>query len=162
MSTRSVLAKRTRQACPAARGCTMTDLSAIYRDADRMGVPIYSYDIGFADAATLEVGGRYAVMVDPRRICSISGIKGVLAHELGHCATGCTHHVSSPYDLVARHEYKANRWAVEQYLPFSQLNAAVAGGLTEPWQLAEYFDLPEGLIRWAIQYYTQVRQLTFG
>ncbi len=139
----------------------MTDLSTIYRDADRLGVPIYPYDIGFADAATLEMGGRYAVMIDPARIRSISRIKGVLAHELGHCATGCTHRVSSPYDLVARHEFKANRWAVEQYLPFSQLNAAISGGLTEPWQLADYFDLPEEQIRWALEYYTQIRELRF-
>lgn len=140
----------------------MTDLSTIYRDADTLGVPIYPYDIGFADAATLEMGGRYAVMVDPVRIRSISRIKGVLAHELGHCATGCTHRVSSPYDLVARHEFKANRWAVEQYLPFAQLREAVAGGLTEPWQLADYFDLPEEQIRWALTYYTEVRELSFN
>ena len=138
----------------------MTDLSTIYQDADALGVRIYPYEIGFADATTLEVGGRYAVMVDPARIGTICGLKGILAHELGHCATGCTHHVSSPYDLVARHEYKANRWAVQRYLPFARLKKAMQAGLTEPWQLAEYFGLPEGMIRWAIDYYTGAKELS--
>lgn len=139
----------------------MTELSTLYQDATAMGVPIYQYDIGFAAAATIELQGKYAVMVDAPRIHSISGIKGVLAHELGHCATGCTHKVSSPYDLVSRHEYKANRWAVNRYLPFQALRGAVQGGLTEPWQLAEYFGLPESMIRWAIDYYTEAQALSF-
>ena len=140
----------------------MTDLATMYQDADALGVRIYQYPIGFTDAATLEVCGRYAVMVDFGQLRTISAYKGALAHELGHCATGCTHKVSSPYDLVAKHEHKANRWAVEQYLPFQRLQAALAGGLTEPWQLAEYFDLPEAMVRWALEYYTATRGLKFG
>lgn len=140
----------------------MTELAGMYRDAAAMDVRIFPYDIGFTDAATIEVGGRYAVMIDMTQFRSIRSYKGVLAHELGHCATGCTHKVSSPYDLVARHEYKANRWAVERYLPFEQVQRAVQGGLTEPWQLADYFGLPEEMVRWALIYYTQSQGRSFS
>lgn len=75
-------------------------------------------------------------------------------HEIGHCATGCTHKVSSQLDLIAKHEYKANRWAIEKYVPFEQLNLAMSNGYTEIWQLSEYFDLSEEFIKKAISYYT--------
>ena len=118
------------------------ELSVLYRDAQTLDARIYPYNIGFAGAATVEVAGRYGIFVDFDRLGSLQEFKAALAHELGHCATGCTHRVSSPYDLVCRHEYKANRWAIQRYLPFEELQNAVSAGYTEPWQLAEYFQLP--------------------
>ena len=110
----------------------------------------------------MEVAGRYGIFVDFDRLGSLQEFKAALAHELGHCATGCTHRVSSPYDLVCRHEYKANRWAIQRYLPFEELQNAVSAGYTEPWQLAEYFQLPETAVRGALNYYLRVRGLRFA
>ena len=138
------------------------ELSALYCDAQELDARIYPYNIGFAGAATIEVAGRYGIFVDFDRLGSLQEFKAALAHELGHCATGCTHRVSSPYDLVCRHEYKADRWAVQRYLPFEELQKAVQGGCTEPWQLAEYFQLPEETVRRALNYYLRVRGLRFA
>ena len=126
------------------------ELSALYRDAQDLDARIYPYNIGFAGAATIETAGRYGIFVDFDRLGSLQEFKAALAHELGHCATGCTHRVSSPYDLVCRHEYKANRWAIQRYLPFEELQRAMSAGYTEPWQLAEYFQLPEAAVRRAL------------
>ena len=89
-------------------------------------------------------------------------MKEAIAHEAGHCATGCTHKISSPLDLVAKHEYKANRWAIERYLPFNDINSAIKAGYTEPWELADYFNVTEKFIRKAIRYYTECRGNHFG
>ena len=138
------------------------ELSALYRDAQELDARIYPYAIGFAGAATIEVAGRYGIFVDFDQLSDLREFKAALAHELGHCATGCTHRVSSPYDLVCRHEYKADRWAIQRYLPFEELQKAVAAGCTEPWQLAEYFQLPEDAVRRALTYYLRVRGLCFA
>ena len=138
------------------------ELSALYRDAQELDACIYPYAIGFAGAATIEVAGRYGIFVDFDQLSDLREFKAALAHELGHCATGCTHRVSSPYDLVCRHEYKADRWAIQRYLPFEELQKAVAAGCTEPWQLAEYFQLPEDAVRRALTYYLRVRGLCFA
>lgn len=108
------------------------ELSALYNDAQELDARIYPYNIGFASAATIEVGGRYGIFVDFDQLGDLREFKAALAHELGHCATGCTHRVSSPYDLVCRHEYKANRWAIQRYLPFEALQRAMNAGYTEP------------------------------
>ena len=138
------------------------ELSVLYRDAQALDVRIFPYAIGFTEAATVEVAGRYGIFVDFDRLGSLQEFKAVLAHELGHCATGCTHRVSSPYDLICRHEYKADRWAIQRYLPFEALQEAVAAGCTEPWQLAEHLQLPEALVRRALHYYLRVRGLRFA
>ena len=140
----------------------MVSLATIYQDARRLGVALIPYSIGFADAATLEMDGRYGIFLDFDQFETIADYAAALAHEVGHCATGCTHRVSSPYDLVCRHEYKADRWAIQRYLPFEELQKAVAAGCTEPWQLAEYFQLPEDAVRRALTYYLRVRGLCFA
>ena len=135
----------------------MVELSAIYQDAQAAGAQIYPYNIGFADAATIELNGQYGIFLDFDRFSTKSDFFWALIHEVSHCATGCTHRVSSEYDLVARHEYKANRRAIETYLPLDALRGAMRAGYTEPWQLAEYFGLPEAAVRLAVQYWTECR-----
>ena len=138
------------------------EFSTLYRDARQLDAGIYPYSIGFAGAATIEMGGRYGVFVDFEKLGSLAEYKAALAHELGHCATGCTHRVSSPYDLICRHEYKADRWAIQRYLPFEALQQAIWDGCAEPWQLAEQFGLPEKAVRRALHYYTRARGRQFS
>lgn len=131
----------------------MVELNNLYEDIRTQQVSLYTYDVGEETSVTIELNNRYAIFLDPFRVRSIPEMKRILAHELGHCATGCTHKVSSPLDLIEKHEYKANRWAIERYIPFEELQTAVRHGYTERWQLAEYFDLPEPFIQKALSYY---------
>lgn len=137
----------------------MVELSALYRDVEAQNIQLFSQDIGFADAATIEIGAEYGIFLDLSCFGTVPKYKATLAHELGHCATGCTQKVSSPLDLIEKHEYKANRWAIERYIPFEDLQAAIKQGRTERWQLAEYFDMPEPFIQKAMDYYFSARQL---
>lgn len=133
-------------------------LDEVYKDAEAQGAKIYAFDIGFADAATIEMGGRYGIFYDPRRCRTVADLCWRLGHEVSHCATGCTHRLASRYDLIAKHEYKANRREIEVYLPFEELKSAVDRGYREPWQLAEYFGVPEEAVRKALDYWTGARQ----
>ena len=137
-------------------------LCEVYDDARKAGARIYAYPIGFADAATIEFDGSYGIFVDVARARNWRQLSWQLAHEVGHCATGCTHKVSSPYDLIARHEYKADRWAITRYLGVEQLRRAMAEGYTEPWQLAEYFNLPQKAVEQALHYWTECRGVNFN
>ncbi|MDU6347782.1 ImmA/IrrE family metallo-endopeptidase [Faecalispora jeddahensis] len=131
----------------------MVELNTLYEDMQAQQVALYTYDVGVETSVTIELNNRYAIFLDPFRVDSIPEMKRILAHELGHCATGCTHKVSSPLDLIEKHEYKANRWAIERYIPFEEVQAAIKHGFTERWQLAEYFNMPEAFIKKALEYY---------
>ena len=105
---------------------------------------------------------KYSIVLDTSKVKTIAQIKTTLSHEIGHCATGCTHHLDSPLDLIGQHEYRANRWAVDRFLPFDKLQQAMQDVYTQPWELAEYFDVSEKAVRWALQYYTENRGLSFN
>lgn len=137
----------------------MVKMSEINREMEQQGVSLILYKIGFAKAATLEIGQTYGIFLDKDQQFERAELKGILAHELGHCCTGATHKVSSPLDLIARHEYKANRWAYERFLPFEKFQQAAQMGLVDWWEFSEFFDLPEAFVRDAFAYYTECRGL---
>ena len=74
-----------------------------------------------------------------------------LAHELGHCMTDAFYRGYSPFERRSKHERRANNWATEQLIPFSELCNAVKDGYRELWELAEYFDVSCAFVEKAIQ-----------
>ena len=137
-------------------------LEQVYKDARQQGARIYPWNIGFADAATIEINGKYGIFIDFNRCRSMQDYAWKLAHEVSHCATGCTHSLASSYDLIEKHEYKANRRQIETYLPLESLQKAFRKGYTEPWQLAEYLDVPEYAVRRAVHYWRDIRACKIG
>jgi len=77
-----------------------------------------------------------------------------LGHELGHCATGSFYSIHTAVDCRQRHENRADKWALKKLIPVDELDAAVANGCTELWELAEQFGVTEQFMRKAVCYYT--------
>ena len=77
----------------------------------------------------------------------------LLAHELGHCMTGAFYNPNSPFDINSKHEYKANKWVVEQLVPKLDMENAFKNGIIEVWELSEYFGVSEELIKKASYIY---------
>ena len=112
--------------------------------------------------ATVRDQGYYGIFLDFSKIRSTRLLRGVCYHELGHAATGALHKVDSPYELVERSEYRANRWAAQHYLNEEDFRDAFRDGCTELWQLAEYFDLPERDVEKALTYWTERKGIDFN
>lgn len=140
----------------------MFEISDFYDYCKANGVDVIPYAGCPQPGATVRDDGFYAVFLDFTKIRSTRLLRGVCYHELGHAATGALHKVDSPYELVERSEYRANRWAAEQYLTESDFRAAFAAGCTELWQLAEYFDLPENDIAQALTYWRERKGVDFN
>ena len=77
------------------------------------------------------------------------------AHEMGHCITDSFYAGYSPLEKRAKHEYRADKWAINYLIPFDALCQAVSEGNCELWQLAEYFDVGEPFVEKAIAYHEQ-------
>ena len=86
---------------------------------------------------------------------SLRGVqeKECLAHELGHCEYGGFYNRYSKYDIRAKAERRADKWAFAKLVPYGQLMQAVRHGVTEVWELAEYFDVSCDFINRAVEYY---------
>lgn len=137
-------------------------ISDFYEYAQRENIALIPYPIGFATACTIRLQGRLGVFWDRHQLDTVPRLNTHLLHEWGHCATGALHKVESPFELVARNEERADRWAIEHALPFEQLCEAIRQGDCEYWQLAERFELEEAFIRKAVYYYHEVKGLSFG
>ena len=139
----------------------MFEISDFYGYCKSHNVDVIPYDGCPQPGATIRDQGFYAVFLDFTKIKSTRLLRGVCFHELGHIATGALHKVDSPYELVERSEYRANRWATETFLTEDAFREAFALGYTELWQLSEYFDLPERVISDALTYWKERKNISF-
>lgn len=131
----------------------MDCLTEVYNKIVSAGIELFSTDIPCGDATTINYNNTYGIFIDYKKFDSWKDEFCALIHEFGHCKTGTTHQLCSPFQLIEQHEYKANCAAVFETLPFDTLQNAVCAGYTEPWQLAEYFNLPEEFIHTAYDIY---------
>ena len=141
---------------------TVFELADFYGYCRKNNVDVIPYFGCPQPGATIRDQNMYAIFLDFSQIQSTRLLRGVCCHELGHAATGALHRVNSPYELVERSEYRANRWAAQHYLPPEDFRAAFAAGYTEPWQLAEYFDMPEQDVARALAYWTDSQGIDFN
>lgn len=139
----------------------MFEISDFYDYCKANQVDIIPYAGCPQPGATVRYQGNYAIFLDFTKIHSTRLLRSICCHEMGHAATGALHKVDSPYELVERNEYRANRWAVENYLTEEDFRCAFRDGCRELWQLAEYFDLPERDVAWALNFWTQNKGVDF-
>ena len=140
----------------------MFNLSHFYKYCKENNVDVLPFDGMPTEGVTMRLGSDYSIFLDFTKIQSIRAFNGVCCHELGHVSTGALHKVSSPYETVGRSEYRANRWVAEHILTEQDFRDAFAAGCTEPWQLADFFNLPEQDIKNALSYWTERREVDFS
>ena len=132
----------------------MEKILTLYDELNRAGVRFYHWDLDDGAACTVEMDGRYGIFMDFGNIHTGAEELVAVAHEGGHVSTGSTHRVSSPYDLVAKHEYKADKWAVRRLISAEELDAAVAEGCTDIYSLAEHFNVTVPFMKKAVCLHT--------
>lgn len=135
----------------------MQCLVDVYEKIQNEKIEVFTRSMKPCDAATVEVEGEYGIFIDRKKITNKQDEFMALSHEYGHCKSGATHKLYSPYQLIGQHENRANRAAVHEILPYEKLINAVNKGNTESWQLAEYLDMPEQFIKMAIDLYETER-----
>ena len=93
-------------------------------------------------------------------------LKCILSEELGHYFTGSTYKNSKPKNYreeieIARNEYRAKKWQVFFLIPEDKFLEAIRKGITETWELAEYFDVDEEVIKFYLRL-PRVKELLKG
>ena len=139
----------------------MFELADFYGMCKGAGVRVIPFDGMPAPGATIRDRGEYAVFLDFTKIKSTRLLRGVCCHEMGHAATGALHKVDSPFETVERSEYRANRYVAERFLKPEDFRDAFSAGYSQPWQLAEFFELPEEDVQRAYEYWTVARGIQF-
>lgn len=101
--------------------------------------------------------GDCAVIFDYSKIDNTALLMVCTAHEIGHCETG-SFYTQKSLELRERMEYRANKWAIKSLIPKNEMEQAIKEGNEEVWQLAEYFDITEDMVRFAFWVYFDIRK----
>jgi len=139
----------------------MTDIVELYQLAENHEHEVYWYTDENISAVSVmdETDGSCAIAINPFKIEGNADEKYKLAHELGHCECGAFYNRYSPFDLVNKHEFRADRWAIKKLLPKEELRAAIVDR-RDRCEIAEMFEVPVELVDKAVEYYIQMESTT--
>lgn len=127
----------------------------LYKVAAENNIALDFYPMPKTVSAAVNLCGRYFVAIDPAVFGSTALERVCLAHELGHCQTGSMYNVYSPLDNRAKHEKRADKWAVDALIPRKDLEDAIKNGYCDISALAEYFTVTEEFMQKAIEIYSK-------
>lgn len=123
----------------------------LYGIAERRGHVVVCESLTETPSFSLQTNKRCYIAIDQR--LNVQQEREALAHELGHCEYGGFYNRYSKYDIRAKAERRADKWAFARLVPYGRLMQAVRHGITEVWELAELFDVSCEFMHRAIAYY---------
>ena len=133
----------------------MDHLTSLRKEAEKEQIPIIPYALPQTGSLALQLdNGQCYIGIDYDRLQDPRDQAVHLGHELGHCLTGAFYNRYAKIDLRQRQEIKADKWAIHRLVPMEELDDAIARGLTEFWELAEYFGVTVDFMKKAVCLYT--------
>ncbi len=100
------------------------NIKGLYNIADINDISVYHFPM--KETFAVSVPGN--IGIDTNKIETSAEEKVILAHELGHCMKNAFYNIRNICDLREKHEYKADKWAVNTVIPFENLMQAVNNG----------------------------------
>ena len=134
------------------------EINKLYKLAEKDNINIYNFSLKNNKALAVRFDGECSIALDDKKFERLSEKKTALAHELGHCETCSFYNQYSTLDVRSKHEYTANKWAIQKLLPKEEMLDAFRHGTTEIWQLAELFDVEEWLVKKALYIYFDMQE----
>ena len=141
----------------------LTELERLQEFACELGIDVVDVRrFSAKKGACMKNGETSVVFINKLQIENSTEELCVLAEEVGHIEEnsvlpcGDWLHPSIQYWNKRKNEITAQRWAINELLPFCVLKAAMLKGYRERWELAEYLDRPEWFIVKAIEYYSRL------
>lgn len=129
------------------------NIDKVYDKIQKNGIKVSHFGLPNIKSVSIEVDNRYGIFINHNEIESSDEEFLVATHEYGHCMTGSTHPLYSPLDVISKHEYRADRKAVLDFLPLSKIKSAIKNGCRTTYEFSEYLDVPELFIIKAFQHY---------
>lgn len=124
--------------------------------AERNGVEILRFAFPLVDSMSTEISGRCYIGLDCSRNHTTAEEQACIGHELGHCLYGGFYTRQTPFDIVERHEVRADHWYIRQAIPRKTLFDLLRKGY-DAWEIAERLDTTEEYVRMAYYYYKDNR-----
>lgn len=132
------------------------DVADVYKKIEDSDVQIFSFGISGIKGLTICATGNYGLFINDKEIENSEEEFMVASHEYGHCMTGTTYAFDTDEIVKRKCEYKADRFAVFEFLPIEKFKEAINCGCQMPYEFAEYLDLPEKFVVMAFKHYSDM------
>ena len=130
------------------------NIDEVYAKIQNNGIEVIHFGLPNIKSVSVEADSRYGIFINHNEIENSDEEFIVATHEYGHCMTGSTHPPYSPLDIISKHEYRADRRAILDFLPIDRIKSAIEDGCRYAYEFSEYLDLPEQFVIKAFQHYT--------
>lgn len=134
------------------------ELNELYSLALKKNITVDEFRMSNNKIVSLNVDDSFFIAMDSTKIDNEIDEKMCLSHEIGHCESGAFYMTKSKFETIERCEAKALRWQIKALIPEEKFDAAIEDGYTECWQIAEYLDVSEKLVREAYHYYKEIKR----
>ena len=129
------------------------NLDKVYEKIQNNGIEVMRFGLKNIKSVSVEADNRYGIFINYKEIEDTNEEFLVVAHEYGHCMTGSTHPPYSPVDIISKHEYRADRKSILDFLPVDRIKSAIKDGCRSVYEFSEYLDVPEEFVVKAFQHY---------
>ena len=130
------------------------NMDEVYKKIQDNGIAVFNFGLQNIKSVSVEADGKYGIFINRKEIENSDEEFIVATHEYGHCMTGSTHPPYSPLDIISKHEYRADRKSVLDFLPIDNIKSAIKNGCRSAYEFSEYLDVPEQFVIKAFQHYT--------
>lgn len=134
---------------------------SLYDVAEQSGVEIVRFPLPESESMSLPCGAGCVIGLDNTRHMTRAEECVHLGHELGHCVYGGFYTKATPFDVVERHEYRADAWFIQRNIPPDRLFSFLRSGYS-PAEVAEQMGVTEEYIFKAYYYYKECLGLRLG
>ncbi len=130
----------------------------LYELAEENGITVEGHPLPQTQAVTVKLGENYFVAIDTAVLCSPSGERVCLAHELGHCQTASLYSQNDDKNIRGKNERRAEIWAIKKLVPFKELtDVIIKTGNDDLVSLSEHFSVTPEFMYKALLYYQEKR-----
>lgn len=124
----------------------------LYEYADNENIAVERADLPKNKALSLRIGQKEYINIDKTVADDSAEERTLLAHELGHCATGAFYDIGAAQIVRARCEHRAVKWALLRCVPKQELVKLLSSRYKD-YEIADYFGVTEKMIHIAYTYY---------
>lgn len=129
-------------------------LNKLYKLAEKEKIKICNWHIENANGAFVNVNKINVIALNYDELGTYVDEKETLAEELGHYYYDATYSLyCKDKQLIAKQEYKANKWKCRTLVSKEDLKRAKEKGLNTAYEIAEELCVKEETVEYAYNYY---------
>lgn len=129
------------------------ETTSLYNILENENIQYVNHSLKNSDGMIAHYKDVTAIIVDEQQTTTTTSKNTVLIQELGHYYSGSYYRTNSPFELVEKMEYKADKKSWETFFPYAKIKDLMRKGLTTVTQLAEYFDVEPPYMAKCVNYY---------